>query len=250
MDKPNPQTADVPVAEYVQRNFVPVSRVAHDWQFHTAVPLPPAEDRMMVREPAAAVPGGIAQRIGALRVLVVPYVACAAENDLVAWTKPKGETHSAVWVEGAERVDLVLPCRELDAHDTGFEFLASVAELLRSRLNEDEAGKFDQLILEELRQGVSGEIDDDARAAKKLATESHSHRAKQDPLDAYLKICFVSTAAEYMHGLWHDVQVHIGAEHLPVRQLRQRMKFFAEMFPPNEGYSVFSKELEIDASGG
>src|SRR5262245_37420880 len=88
----------IAVAEYVQKSFVPLSRLAHDWQMHSAVTLTPAEDRTMVREPAAAVPEAIAKRIGPLVVLVVPYVACSPSGDLVAWTKPEGETHSAVWI--------------------------------------------------------------------------------------------------------------------------------------------------------
>ncbi len=246
MDNSQSQTTSILVTEYVRRSFVPLSRLAHDWQMHSAVSLSPAEDRTIVREPAAAVPNSIAQRIGALRVLIVPYISCTPEGDLIAWTKPQGETHSAVWVEGEQRVDLVLPCRELDAHDTGFEFMASVAELLRSRLQSNEEEAFRNLLLEELRLGVTGEIDDDARAAKRRVAGGHGHGRKpgEEQLNAYLNVSFVSTTAEYMHGLWHDVQIHVGAEHLPVRRLQERMKLLASLFPPNEGYSVFSRELE------
>jgi hypothetical protein len=236
----------VPVAEYVQGTFVPVSRLAHDWEMHSAVTLTPAEDRTMVREPAAAVPDAIARRIGKLRVLVVPYVECSAGGDLVAWTKPEGDTHSAVWIEGESRTDLVLPCRELDAHDTGFEFLASVAELLRPRLGADELDRYTQLLQEEMQLGVTGEIDEEAFAAKQPLVSGRPHRLGHERFEAYRDISLVSTLAEYMHGLWHDVQIRVGPEHLPVRQLRSRMKLLAELFPPNEGYSVFAKELEVE----
>ena len=237
----------VPVTEYIQRAFVPLSRLAHDWQMHSAIPLTPAEDRTIAREPAAAVPDAIAQRIGKLRVLVVPYVGCAPEGDLVAWAKPQGETHSAVWMEGTEHIDLILPSRELDAHDTGFEFLASVSELLRVRLQASEVEKYAQLILEELRLGVPGEIDEEARAAKRRVTAGQWRNPSDEHFESYRNVSFVSTAAEYMHGLWHDVQIHVGPEHLPVKHLRNRMKLLAEMFPPNSGYSIFAKELEEEA---
>jgi len=242
--RPMSARAPVPVAEYVQETFVPLSRLPHDWELHSAVTLSPAEDRTMVREPAAAVPGSIAQRIGKLRVLVVPFVACAEGGDLVAWSKPQGESHSAVWLEGEKRTDLVLPCRELDAHDTGFEFLASVAELLRPRLTDKEISSFEALLTEELRLGVTGEIDEEALAAKQPLASGHSRRVGHERLAPYRDVSFVSTTAEYMHGLWHDVQVRVGPEHLPVSQLRRRMMLLAELFPPNEGYSVFAKELE------
>jgi len=217
---------------------------------HAAVTLTPAEDRTMVREPAAAVPETIAKRIGPLVVLVVPYVACSPSGDLVAWTKPQGETHSAVWMEEKERTHLVLPCRELDAHDTGFEFLASVAELLRARLEDSEAAQYSGILDEELRRGVTGEIDEEALAAKHRLGAGSGRRAGRESFAAYCDASFVSTAAEYMHGLWHDVQIRVGPEHLPVRELRRRMKWLSELFPPNSGYSVFAKELEVEDSAG
>lgn len=234
----------IPVAEYIQGTFVPLSRLEHDWETHAAVALSPSEDRTILRETSAAVPEAIAQRIGKLRVLVVPYVACSPEGDLVAWTKPEGETHSAVWLEAGKLTHLVLPCRELDAHDTGFEFLASVAELLRPRLTEAEIEKYTQLLEEELLAGVTGEIDEESVAAKQPLAGVRARRLGHERFEHYRNVSLVSTIAEYMHGLWHDVQIRVGPEHLPLPQLRRRMTLLAELFPPNKGYSVFAKELE------
>jgi hypothetical protein len=246
VNSPQPRAPeDIPVAEYVQRVFVPLSHLAHGWEFHAAVTLTPAEERTMVREPAQAVPAAIAARLGKLRVLVVPFVACRDSGDVVCFSKPEGETHSVVWVETSERICLVLPCRELDAHDTGFEFLASLGELLWPRLTPDELDEYRRLLDEELQTKVAGDIDEEAYAAKQaLLTGRRRPRRNREELERYLNISFVSTVAEYMHGLWHDVQIRVGPEHLPLPQLRQRMQLLAEMFPPNPGYSLFAKELE------
>lgn len=240
-----PVRESIPINEYIHGTFVPLSHLPHNWEMHSAVPLTPAEERTLVREPAQTVPASIAGRLGKLRVLVVPWVACLETGDLVSFTKPKGETHSAVWVETSERIHLLLPCRELDPHDTGLEFLASIAELLRPRLTSQELERFSQLLEAELRSGVSGEIDDDARAAKQPLTGTRARRRRSPELfEHYRDISFVSTTAEYMHGLWHDVQIRQGPEHLPVPQLRRRMSLLAEMFPPNPGYSLFAEGLQ------
>jgi len=238
----------VPVAEYIHGTFVPLSRLAHDWEAHAGVTLSPSEDRTILRETAAAIPNSIAQRIGLLRVLVVPYVACSPEGDLVSWTKPEGETHSAVWLEADKITHLVLPCRELDTHDTGFEFLASIAELLRPRLTEEELEKYTQMLEEELQAKVTGEIDEESLAAKQRLAAGRGRRPGHERFEEYRNVSLVSTVAEYMHGLWHDVQIRVGPEHLPLPQLRRRMTFLAELFPPNKGYSVFAKELETQES--
>jgi hypothetical protein len=198
----------------------------------------------MVREPAQAVPASIAQRIGPLRALIVPYIACVDSGDVVCLAKPEGETHTAAWVETDERIDLLLACREVDAHDTGFEFLASIAELLRPRLTSSELAAYDQILDEELRHGVRGEIDEESVAAKQSLLAIRSWRRSRSQYERYRDVSLVSTVAEYMHGMWHDVQVRVGPEHLPLQQLRQRMVLLSNLFPPNPGYEVFAKDLD------
>jgi hypothetical protein len=238
-------TKSIPVREYVQQAFVPLSRLAHDWEMHSAVALSPSEERTMVREPARAIPQAIARRLGNLRILLVPFVACYPTGDMVAFSSPEGEKHSAVWMENRNRIDLVLACRDLDPHDTGWEFLASVAELLRSRLTSDEMERYTTLLQEELGQGFDGEIDEDAYEAKQpLRRRSRWSRSGPQFLK-YRDVSFTSTCAEYVHGLWHDVQIRLGPEHLPVPVLRRRMILMSEMFPPNPGYQLFAESGQV-----
>jgi len=237
-------TRSMPVREYVQQTFVPLSRIAHEWEMHSAVLLSPSEERTMVREPARAIPEAIAQRVGKLRVLLVPYVACFESGDMVAFSNPDGEKHSAVWLENEDRIDLILACRDLDPHDTGWEFLASVAELLRARLTPEELQRFTNLLIEELDEGFAGEIDEEAHEAKQPLRRRNRWMKTGPQFLKYRDVSFTSTCAEYMHGLWHDVQIRIGPEHLPVPVLRKRMNLMAEMFPPNPGYRVFADSEE------
>ena len=67
-------------------------------------------------------------------------------------------------------------------------------------------------------------------------------RRPRETFSHYRDVSFVSTVAEYMHGLWHDVQIRVGPKHLPVADLRRRMNLLAELFPPNPGYRVFAEE--------
>ncbi|HEY6292278.1 MAG TPA: hypothetical protein VI455_12075, partial [Terriglobia bacterium] len=206
---PNPGGRPVPVAEYAHAEHSPISHLAHDWELYSATLLSPAEERSMVREPAQAVPETAAKRIGRLRVLLVPYISCTPEGDLVNFSKPaSGETHTSVWVDAEGITQVLLACREMDAHDTGFELLACAAELLRPRLSSGEMEDFERLLEEELRQGVTGEIDEEAERAKKaLGGRRGLRRRAADEFEKYRDVAWVGTAAEYMHGLWHDVQI-------------------------------------------
>ena len=229
-----------PVREYVQQTFVPLSRVAHDWEMHSVVPLSPSEERTMVREPARAIPQTIARRLGKLRILLVPFIACFPTGDMVAFSNPEGEKHSAVWLENKGRIDLLVSCRDLDAHDTGWEFLASVAELLRARLTPDELERYTSLLQEELEMRFEGEIDEEAYEAKQVLRKRGRWSRTGPQFLKYRDVSFTGTCAEYMHGLWHDVQIRVGPEHLPVPVLRKRMTLMADLFPPNPGYQLFA----------
>ena len=237
---------NIPVREYVQQAFVPLSRIAHEWEMHSAVALSPSEERTMVREPARAIPQAIARRLGKLRILLVPFVACFPTGDRVAFASPDGDKHSAVWLEDEDqdRTDLVLACRDLDPHDTGWELLASVAELLRPRLTPEELERYTTLLQEELRQGFEGEIDEEAYEARQPLRRRDRWARTGPQFLKYRDISFTSTCAEYMHGLWHDVQIRLGPEHLPVSALRKRMNLMVEMFPPNPGYQLFAEGEE------
>lgn len=203
----------------------------------------------MVREPAHAVPASLAEKLGKLRVLVVPYVGCFADGDAVCFANPTGESHTAVWVEADERIHLLLACRQVDAHDTGFEFLASIAQVAMPRLPARAAGLYTRLLEDELERKVRGEIDKDALEAKEAFLKARGLAgAKTGAFERYRDVSLASTLAEYMHGLWHDVQIRVGPEHLPAPQLLKRMRVLAEIFPPNPGYSVFARELEGGAA--
>ncbi|HUY14674.1 MAG TPA: hypothetical protein VMX16_13760 [Terriglobia bacterium] len=236
---------NVPVAEYVRGDFKIVSHLAHGWEMHSAVLLSPSEERMAVREPVQAVPNSLAKRLGALRALLVPYIACLDSGDVVCFSKLRGQTHTAAWFETETRTNIILACRELDPHDTGFEFLASIAELARPRLTAEEVEQYSQLVRSELEQDIPGEMDKETLAAKQsLLTKRTSWRHEPEKFDQYRDLSLAGTLAEYMHGLWHDVQIQTGPEHLPLPQLRQRLQWMAKTFPPNPGYEVFSKEIE------
>lgn len=232
----------IPVPDYARADRSPISRLAHQWEMHSAILLSPAEERNMIREPAQAVPDAIAERIGPLRLLLVPYIACTKEGDFVSFSKPEGEAHTSVWVEMDGSTRVVMACRELDPHDTGFELLACVAELLRPRLTNGEVAQFQRLLEDEMREGVTGEIDEEAARAKEVLAGRSARRRSQE-FESYRDISLVETIAEYMHGLWHDVQIRVGPEHLPLPQLRLRLELLSRLFPPNEGYSVFDEAI-------
>ena len=236
----------IPVRKYVEQPPGVVSGLAHDWEYCSSVLLSRSEERTMVREPVSAIPEGVAGRLRPLRIRVVPYIQCLPDGDVVREEKPAGNTHTAVWLEQGEVMEILLACRELNAHDTGFELLAATAEILQSRAGPEEMARYRKVIEDELATGVPGEIDEETFEVKKTLLAAGDEGPKREE---YVARSFSATLAEYMHGLWHDVEVRIGPHHLPVPALRYRLELMADLFPPNRGYQVFADNFTHDSQG-
>lgn len=222
------------------------AELTHGWTLHAIDPVTPAEATTVLAEPAAAVPQSAAERLGALRLFAAPFLACGGEAEFVAEEKPEGEGHSSLWLErgeagappaarpsgnGARRrgpaIDLFIAIRDANAHDAGFELLSAVADLLTPRFSDDEFLSYARVLQQETGEGATGEIDDDALEARDSA----------DP--DYVTVSLASTLAEYLHALWHDVEVRQGAGHLAPQFLRRRFELLADVFPPDPGQALF-----------
>jgi hypothetical protein len=193
----------------------------HGWRFS------PPDSAELLGGPAAAVPPALAARLGKVHVHLAPYLACCGGRDYVARQEPEVESHSSLWRERRGKVHIFLATGGVDAHDLGFELLAVIGELAVSRLSDEEFSAYALLVEHELRAGVHGEIDEDAAAAK------------SEGRDDYVAVSLASTMAEYLHALWHDVEVREGPEHLPGRYIRRRFELLQQWFPPGPGAALF-----------
>ena len=95
------------------------------------------------------------------------------------------------------------------------------------------------MIEHELAEKIPGEIDQNALEMKKRFEQARAGRRKKPTLNSYLAQTFAATLAEYMHGLWHDVEIRTGPAYLPIPAIRHRLELMASLFPPNQGYQVF-----------
>ena len=236
----------IPVKKYVEQPTGIVSHLAHNWEYCPSVLLSPSEERTMVRDPVSAIPKGVARRLSPLRIWVVPYIQCQPDGDVVREEKPAGGTHTAVWLEQGEVMEILLACRELNAHDTGFELLASTAEIFQSRAGREEMARYRRVIEDELVMAIPGEIDEETIEVKKTFLDAGDEKPKREE---YVARSFSATLTEYIHGLWHDVEVRIGPNYLPVSALRCRLELMAELYPPNQGYTVFADNFTRNSDG-
>lgn len=143
------------------------------------------------------------------------------------------------WRRSLEAAEIWLAA-DADPHDVAMELLICVGQILWEELTGDERSQWLERLQREIEAGVTGEIDELALEAKDrlLATAAAARSMRR--LEAYARASFASTAAEYVHCLWHDVTLRTGPEHLPASWLRARLELLERWFPPNPGYRLFA----------
>ena len=106
-----------------------------------------------VRGPIAEIPASIAGRIG----------ACAVRIE----ARLDGEASSRWTASEAGGAEIELAAGGLEPHDLAMELLICVGQIVWERAAEEERSEYLRLLERELREGASGEIDEDVLRAKK-----------------------------------------------------------------------------------
>lgn len=178
-----------------------------------------------VASAAGAAPSSVVARIGNCRIKVVPELPAA---DL-----------TSEWKEVPGGADIVVATHDAEPHDVAMELLYCVGQAVWECVLEHERASWLKLLEAEIQAGVEGEIDEDVLAEKRLAAADPGDIGQ---LDAWASAAFASTLAEYVHGMWHDVTVRTGPEHLPSEWLNRRLQWFARVLPPDPGQQPSAPE--------
>lgn len=201
--------------------------LAHGWRLDAGT-----ASVELVREfvvPAvAAIPAAFAARLGACRIVLAARLG--EPSAASRWTRAKQETIIEIAVEGGGH------------HDAAMELLLCAGQILWETARPAERQGYLKLLAAENEAGVEGEIDEDALREKRRLHLSAASARNLFRLERYARASFAHTAAEYIHGLWHDVTLRAGLGHLPAVWLRRRLKALARWYPPNPGYSLFADE--------
>jgi hypothetical protein len=143
------------------------------------------------------------------------------------------------WTVGEPDLRFSLATGGRTGHDIAMELLVCLGQALWEKLSPKQLRAYWLLLDSEFLAGVSGEIDEEALKEKRALLGSRVSAASDRRLELYAGASFAGTAAEYVHSLWHDVEVVSGPEHLPAERLRRRLDLLSAWFPPGRGYRLY-----------
>jgi hypothetical protein len=143
------------------------------------------------------------------------------------------------WTAGGRELRISISIGGRDGHDVAMELLLCLGQALWQKLSPGQVKAYWLLLDAEFLAGIGGEIDEDALREKRALLGGRISAASGRRLERYGCASFAGTAAEYVHSLWHDVEVVSGPDHLPAKQLRRRLELLEAWFPPDRGHKLY-----------
>jgi hypothetical protein len=219
---------EIPVADTTQQ-----FHLAHGWQLAAPEETPASLVREFLRPAVRAVPSEMARQL--------THCSIRLAVDL------GGPNVASEWTADEREVRISIATGDRTNHDVAMELLICLGQALWQKLTSEQCRAYWLLLDSEFQAGVKGEIDEEALKEKRALLGSRISAASDRRLERYGRASFAGTAAEYVHSLWHDVEVVSGPEHLPAQYLRRRLELLASWFPPGPGHKLYPPGRRDDA---
>jgi len=231
-------------AKRLRADMIPLStRLA----YFSAVPLGDDDAREYLHEPIAALPTALRAELPCISVLFVPFLErAAAGREKVLFEEPaeKARIWSASFSAGGDAV-LVFAIKDQQVAEYHYLFYRAVATITADHFRPERLARFHELLREELRGRVHGELDEEGWKLKQSLFERQSDVRRDTKLfRSYARQSLIDSLTLYLHGICCDIDVETGPRQLPSRHLRRRLELFHDMFPPPDGYAVFPEEVK------
>lgn len=231
-------------AAKVRQEMVPLSNTC---AYFAAMPLSEEDIRGYLEEPVAALPPAVQSQLGGLFILLTPYLELGEKSgqETVSFEKPaSGREAWGTQFRQEGRATLVFAIKDQQAADYHYVFYRAVATLVADAVTEEARERFYGLLREELRAGVSGEVDQSGWELKQALRRRQKKFVRDSKLfHDYARQAFIDTLTLYLHGICCDIDVEAGPRQLPSRHLRKRLNVLFELFPPPPGYAVFPEQV-------
>lgn len=241
------ELAKIGVQEFAQRFRQEMIPLSNTFAYFSALPLGEEEVKEFLEEPIAALPPAVQAAFPKIFVCLVPYLEkrCGKGGEVVTFDKPeeKSQSWSAQFLSGSEAI-LVFSIKDRPVADYHYVFYRAIATLVADHLDSEAFDRYSDVLREELRGRVHGEIDEEGWHLKQSLLQRQANVRRDTKLFRnYARQSLIDTLTLYLHGICCDIDVETGPRQIPSRYLRKRLQLLHEAFPPPAGFAVFPEEL-------
>ncbi|MBM3783889.1 MAG: hypothetical protein FJW30_05980 [Acidobacteria bacterium] len=220
------------------------------------------EMREYVTDPVKAIPPGVLKLIGKVALFFVPYLERPSPPKRNGKADDFNTAECLITLEPPERTvnlpaaylapskpheahALVFGVTDMDSSDYHYNFYYSIASLIFLAEPEATLAGYRNILREELKGRVHGEVDEPGWKAKlNLLNKESGIRGDTKLFREYARHSFIDTLTLYLHGICCDIDVEPGPRQIASRHLRKRLQYLQGQYAPPKGYAVFPDEIK------
>ena len=236
------------VQEFAKRFRQEMIPLSSKFSYFSTVPLSDDDAKEYLHEPIAALPQALQAGLPRVSIVFVPYLEKPANGgqERVTFDPPgeKPRVWAAQFMADGDAV-LVFAIRDQQVAEYHYLFYRALAVVTADHFRPEKLASYQELLREELRGRVHGELDEEGWKLKQSLFERQSDVRRDTKLfRSYARQSLIDSLTLYLHGICCDIDVETGPRQLPSRYLRRRIELLHDMFPPPDGYAVFPEELK------
>ena len=196
-----------------------------------------------LEEPITALPPKALELIAPVQLYFVPYLeksdvekGKSAILKVVTKRPPEGAYGFAAGFSREPGHALFLAAQESNLNDYHYYFFRSIAAMVTERMPPMFQDAYIDLLNDEIRQQVHGEMDEASWRMKQDYLEANGGKKKPGKgFFEYARQSMIDTMTLYLHGICCDIDVEPGPRQLASRSIRKRLEFLQEVCAPPEG---------------
>ena len=125
---------------------------------------------------------------------------------------------------------LVFAIKDQEVADYHYFFYRAAATIAADHFRPEKLAGYYDLVREELRSRVHGELDEEAWKLKQVVLQRQSDVRRDTKLfRSYARQSLIDTLTLYLHGICCDIDVETGPRQLPSRYLRRRLELLHDI---------------------
>jgi hypothetical protein len=236
----------ISVQEFTKRFRNEMIPLSNTFAYFSAAPLSEEDVREHLEEPISALPQGVLAGFTSVFVFLVPFLERSGGEDYVTFDRPdpKERFWAGQFASGPTAI-MVFGVKDRAVADYHYDFYHAIATLAANRMPAGAPEEFSELLAQEIREHVHGEVDDESWALKQALLQKPAPlRRDSKAFRSYARQAFIDTMTLYLHGICCDIDVETGPRQIPSRHLRKRLELLHQLYPPPRGFAVFPEELK------
>lgn len=242
----------LPVRAFAERFRTEMTSLSDKFSFFSAgLKMNEEDEKEFIYDPVESLPPMVRELLPDISIVLVPQLegAKAEEIQVVLDTPSETKTKPAkdrVWQSETQLdsgIVLTFAVHGCDSGEYHYRLFHSIALKVAERAKPEFWKGYLELLRDELKRKVHGEVDEDSwRAKDSILAASVSPWRESRQFKHYARVSLVDSLTLYLHGLCCDIDVEPGPRQIQSRELRKRLVWLFDNVGAPESYAILPEQ--------